>query len=80
MKAKLSTFSLSLFRQASRYKHYDNLGYVHMGTISYRYRTGLISGTEKLTVHMGPVRYHTSFGSCSHGYDIVPVHAIARQN
>ena len=55
-------------------------GYVHTGTVSYRYRTGLIFGTEKLTVHTGPVRYRTSFGSCSHGYDIVPVHDIARQN
>ena len=34
-------------------------GYVHTGTISCRYRTGLIFGTEKLTVHTGPVRYRT---------------------
>ena len=55
------------------------LGYVQTGTISYRYRTGLIFGTEKLTVHTGPVRYRTSFGSCSHGYAIVPSRNISRQ-
>ena len=57
-----------------------DLGYVHTGTISYRYRTGLIFGTEKLTVHTGPVRYRTSFGTCSHGYAIVPFSNISRQN
>ena len=48
--------------------------------LSYRYRTGLIFGSEKLTVHMGPVRYGTSFGTCSHGYAIVPFRRISRQN
>ena len=51
-----------------------------MGTISYRYRTGLIFGTEKLTVHTGPVRYRTSFGTCSHGYGIVSFRSISCQN
>ena len=55
-------------------------GYVHTGTISYRYRTGLIFGTEKLTVHTGPVLYRTSFGTCSHGYGIVSFRSISRQN
>ena len=26
---------------------------------------------EKLTVHTGPIRYRTSFESCSHGYAVV---------
>ena len=56
------------------------LGYVHTGKISYHYRTGLIFGTEKLTVHTGPVRYRTSFGTCSHGYGIVSFWSISRQN
>ena len=56
------------------------LGYVHTETISYRYRTGMIFGTEKLTVHTGPVRYRTSFGTCSHGYGIVSFQSISRQN
>ena len=47
---------------------------------SYSYRTGLIFGTEKLTVHTGLVRYRTSFGTCSHRYAIVPLHSISRQN
>ena len=49
------------------------LGYVDTGTISYRYRTGLIFGTEKLTVHTGsyPLSYQfldaiVPFGSISH--------------
>ena len=56
------------------------LGYVHTGTISYGYRTGLIFGTEKLTVHTGPLRYRTSFGTCSHGYGIVSFRSISRQS
>ena len=42
-------------------------------------RTGVISGTEKLTVHTGPVRYRTSFGSFSHGHAIVSFLNISRQ-
>ena len=38
---------------------FAHLVYVHTGTISYRYRTGLIFGTEKLTVHTGPICYRT---------------------
>ena len=56
------------------------LGYIHTGTIWYRYRIGLIFGTKKLTVHTGPVRYRTSFGTCSHGYGIVSFRSISRQN
>ena len=48
--------------------------------LPYRYRTGLIFETEMLTVHTGPVRYRTSFGTCSHGYAIVPFSSISRQN
>ena len=55
-------------------------GYVHMGMISYRYRTGLIFGTETLIVHTGAVRYRTSFGTCSHGYAIVLFRSISHQN
>ena len=44
-----------------------NFGYVLLGTITYHYLTGLIFGEEKLTVHTGPVRYRTRFGTCSHG-------------
>ena len=43
-------------------KFCEQLSYVHTGTILYRYRTGLIFGTENLTVDTGPVRYRTSFG------------------
>ena len=51
-----------------------------MGTISYRYRSGLIFGSEKLTVHTGTVRFRTSFGPCSHGYAIVLFRNISSEN
>ena len=56
-----------------------NIGYLHTGTISYCYRTGLIFGKEKLTVNTGPVRYRTSFGTSSHGYVIVLFRSILLQ-
>ena len=33
-----------------------------------------------LTVHMDPVGYHTSFGTCSHGYATLPFCSISRQD
>ena len=49
-----------------------------------RYRTVIVPvrffGMEKLTIHTGPVHYHTSFGTYSHGYTMVPLRSISRRN
>ena len=60
---------------------WQKLGYVHTGTISYRYRTGLIFGTEKVdcSYGSGPLSYQFWDLFTRVRYRIVPKHFALKQ-